>query len=283
MVSKIFAEGYDLIEFVAGLEEHARNILLSKIKNLESSTINITAEEADRYHSQARHFNEMDLLRMLEIISQLPFRVARSAMPRFEIEVALIKLARMDRAVDISSFLNQAESGAGKKKSNVKLASAEQPENQPIPVEESEPQGEDSQALNLDLIKQEWPQIVKSLISENMQVGTFLTYSFVVSASASEIKIGLPKSQKFQYAQVVKPDNMRWLISHLKDRFHYQGVISFETVDDEKSKSQLDADLPAFEKKDISQSMEGKENINDAIKREPILGTILDVFDGEVK
>lgn len=104
-VARVFAEGVDLSEFVLGMEEHVRHLLLSRIPDLDDNVLTLSSEEKARYAAQSNRFHPTDLLRLTEILSSLSQKLARSQMPRFDLEVALMKLARMDSAVEISALL----------------------------------------------------------------------------------------------------------------------------------------------------------------------------------
>lgn len=136
--------------------------------------------------------------------------------------------------------------------------------------------------INYLTFKQEWRKVVAQITAENMTLGTFLSFSFVLSAAPEEIKLGLPETNKFQHQQVTRPDNIKWLNGFFLRNLGYNGRLSLELVSEEKSKTHMPSDTPVFAKKNITSGMVKKENINEAIKKEPILGTILDVFEGEV-
>jgi DNA polymerase-3 subunit gamma/tau len=301
-VSEVFAEGYDLSEFATGMEEHLRHLLLSRIAGLESGVLGLSADETARFAKQSARFQPADLLRMTEILSQLSQRLSRSQAPRFDLEIALLKLCRMDSALDISALL-QGEGAGPKKKipSNPPVNSsgpagplsgaAVPPSAAPsapagnAPGEVPEPlpaQVAAATAINYLTFKNDWRSVVKNIAAGNTSLGTYLSFSFVLSSSPEEIKLGLPENQKFQYQQAVKPENQKRLKDHMTQAFGYSGNISIEIVPEEKARKHLPADLPVFAKKNISSALQNKESINEAAKKEPIIGTILDMFEGEV-
>ncbi|OGJ88373.1 MAG: DNA polymerase III, subunit gamma and tau [Candidatus Raymondbacteria bacterium RifOxyA12_full_50_37] len=282
-VAGIFSGGYDLAEFTNGLEEHLRNVLCASIEGVRSETLGISQQTFENCRNQANTFNRNDLLRMLELVSRLSTSIARSSMPRFELEAALLKLARMDSSIDIAAFIRGTNAlPQVKKKSEPLSEPVSQPEHPAPPLPGPSVQASAARVIDPASIKHEWKGLVAALIPQNMQVGTYLTYSFVISSSEKELRIGLPDNQKFQLGQLTKPENMKVLKDFLRNSGGYDGALSFEAVSTEESKNYLSTSLPQFEKKDLTSAERPKKNINEAMAKEPVIHKVLDVFKGEV-
>ena len=298
LVASVFAQGIDIAEFAAGLEEHVRNLLLCRISGLDENAIGLSIEDKARYAGQSAQFNPTDLLRMTEIFSALSQKLSRSEVPRFDLEIALLKLSRMDSALDIASLLRGDVNESKKKlqpdhahyQPSVKPPTADLKQiPQAVPSPSSpKPSQEDaipevqSASINYLTFKNDWKKVIKQITVDNITMGTHLSFSFVLSAAPEEIKLGLPENHKFDYQQLIKPESIRALNDYFKLNLNYSGRISIESVAEEKSRKHLSPDSPVFVKKDIISGMAKKESINEAIKKEPIIGTILDVFEGEV-
>ena len=279
-VAAVFAEGYDLAEFSDGLQEHVRHLLLARLRNADPVLFNLPADAFDKLREQSKQFHETDLLRMLDILSRLTYRISNSTMPRFELEAALLKLARLDDAVEISALLR----GAGpeqKKKSDLTPSQRLIPK---PPISVSPPPQEEMPIVTLGLsdLKVRWRDCVKAITMENMKIGTYLSYSAVLDTQENEIRIGIPRNLSFQYQQMMKPDNQRVLIDFFKRHCGYEGHLSLESMDEEKG-------MPASGGNGVAASgvsagpIPRTMNINEAAEKEPIIGTLLDMFNGEVK
>jgi DNA polymerase-3 subunit gamma/tau len=115
-VQKALFDGYDLHEFVMGLQEHLRNLLFAGIPGaLESNGIDIEAGEAKAFAEEAKDFAEADLLRMSEIVRKVQSELKWSAYPQFLAEVAVLKLLHLDSSASIEQLLKFAEEGVKKK------------------------------------------------------------------------------------------------------------------------------------------------------------------------
>jgi DNA polymerase-3 subunit gamma/tau len=107
-VKKIITSGYDLNEFLLGLEEHFRNILITK--SMQSTDLLEVAENyLDRYQKDAEKFNENDLISFLHILNETAFNVKNSPQPALKFELGLIKLCKAPKANDIESILDKLE------------------------------------------------------------------------------------------------------------------------------------------------------------------------------
>jgi len=113
-VQKILFDGYDLHEFVMGLQEHIRNLLFARIPGaLEARGIDLEETEAAAFIEESKDFAESDLLRMAEIVKKCEYELKWSAYPRFLVEVVILKLLHLDSSVSIEQLLKFAAEGGG--------------------------------------------------------------------------------------------------------------------------------------------------------------------------
>ncbi len=105
LAEDIVMSGYDIQDFLAGLEEHLRNLLVVRATK-DTRLIEAPADVRDRYTAVAQQFSEGDLLRLLRLTGQTMQSVRYSAQPRLKFEVALIDMIKMDSTVEISTLLS---------------------------------------------------------------------------------------------------------------------------------------------------------------------------------
>ncbi|MBE0557221.1 MAG: hypothetical protein IH628_08315 [Proteobacteria bacterium] len=103
-VNEIFQGGVDLREFVIGLTEHFRHLLVARTTG---STDLIEASDHFRfkYEQEAKQFSEADLLRLLKLTYDLETAMKYSPQPRFRLEVALLQMIAMENSVEIGELL----------------------------------------------------------------------------------------------------------------------------------------------------------------------------------
>ena len=108
LVEEIISHGYDIKEFLSGLNEHLRNFLIAL--TTKSTQLIETAEVyKKRYQSDAEHFSESDLLRLIKIVTETENSIKWSQQPRFKLEVALIQMVKMENSVQISELLTKID------------------------------------------------------------------------------------------------------------------------------------------------------------------------------
>ena len=103
-VDRIVRAGYDLQEFVDGLAEHLRNLLVAHTtKDLRL----IEATDADRKKiaTHSGHYSESVLLSLVHIVGTLASQLRSARQPRLTLEMGLLRMASLPDAVDIKAAL----------------------------------------------------------------------------------------------------------------------------------------------------------------------------------
>ena len=298
-VQDVLYRGFDLQEFVVGFEEYLRTLLFSSIPQvLDNPHIDLSAEAMRAVTGQALGFSERTLLRMVEIVRKAEQELKWSAFPRFSVEIALLKLVYLDSTVSIETLLeafkdkNVLSSGpteglqapghdaqsAIKKKielSAAPSAAGARDEStataQPRESGDTAPPGAAEGSPPCDPIK-EWPRLLEILQRERPTLGYYLTVAYVTAHSGNSVDIRFPYTCHAQYAEVIKQKNreeinrvMRQCTGAPSD-LH----ITIEAQPDTRQERAIDS-----QKEKLSLS------IHDEIEREPIIKTVLDVFNGE--
>jgi DNA polymerase III subunit gamma/tau len=115
LVDDVMKSGYDLREFVGGLSEHLRNLLI--VRSTTSTKLLETSELfKKRYEADAQKFSESDLLRFLKRTNELDQELRWAPQPRYRLEAALLQMVTMESSVQIGELLQQFD--ALKKKLN---------------------------------------------------------------------------------------------------------------------------------------------------------------------
>lgn len=106
LVQRVMSTGYDLQEFLSGLTEHLRHLLVAH--TLGPDALSDIAESArPRYVESSQRFSEADLLRLLMIVGDAETDVKQSSQPRLKLELALLNMAHLSRAGDLQNALDQ--------------------------------------------------------------------------------------------------------------------------------------------------------------------------------
>ncbi|MBO6574947.1 MAG: DNA polymerase III subunit gamma/tau [Rhodothermales bacterium] len=104
LVDRVVSSGYDLQEFLDGLAEHLRNLLVARTMP-DTDLIEAAEATRQRYARDAQSLTETQILRLLSTIDRTldGLRVARQ--PRLRLELALVRMASMPATTDLREAL----------------------------------------------------------------------------------------------------------------------------------------------------------------------------------
>lgn len=108
LVEHVTHRGYDLQEFLVGLAEHLRNLLVARTLH-ETSLIEATDMIQRRYAESCEQFTEADLLRLLAIVAETEDSIKNSTQPRLRLELAMLKMANLAHSADLRLALKKLE------------------------------------------------------------------------------------------------------------------------------------------------------------------------------
>ncbi len=105
-VQELVDEGYDLGEFLRGLGDSLRTMLVLR-SDPEAESLELLPQSRERFAEMASRFAEADLVRLLVAVSDFEAsrRFQRSSQQRVQIEVLLLRLVGMDSAVELEDLL----------------------------------------------------------------------------------------------------------------------------------------------------------------------------------
>lgn len=108
LAQEVFEGGADIREYLNGLLEHLRNILVVRSTG---STKLVEASELTRkrYQDDALSFSENDLLRLIKLVSEAEGSMRWSQQPRLRLEITLTQMIKMDGSIEIGNLLLQLE------------------------------------------------------------------------------------------------------------------------------------------------------------------------------
>ena len=103
---EILKKGFEGHNFIVGLAEHVRNVLMCKFPNTVS-LIETSENIAQKYIQQAQNFEEGFLISILNIANQCDLNYKASKNPRLHLEIALIKMSKIRYAVNLLNELKK--------------------------------------------------------------------------------------------------------------------------------------------------------------------------------
>jgi DNA polymerase-3 subunit gamma/tau len=104
LVQEVVKSGYDIKEFVSGLTEHLRNMLIVKTTN-SKHLIEESEVHRKRYAADSPAFVLNDLLRFIKVATDTENAFRFTSQPRFKLEVMMVQLTKMEQSVKIDDLL----------------------------------------------------------------------------------------------------------------------------------------------------------------------------------
>ncbi|HLX12655.1 MAG TPA: DNA polymerase III subunit gamma/tau [Bacteroidota bacterium] len=108
LVDEIIGKGYDVREFLQGLNEHFRNFLVAQATG-NAKLIETSEPYKKRYEEEAKSFSENLLLRCINLVNETDLAVKFSQQPRFKLEIGMLLLIKLDETVNVTDILRQLE------------------------------------------------------------------------------------------------------------------------------------------------------------------------------
>ena len=189
---EIFNSGYDLTEFLLGLEEHFRNILITLCTG-STELIEISENYLKRYEEVAPKFNENDLVAILKIISDTILSVKISQHPQLKFELGMIKIAKLPSSKDLESLLENLDLLKKKAKNN-RVAETSDTGYATINSSTQTPE----QKLSISIIKDKWPDVVSGVHESKPSLSASLENAIPLSLNESRLEVEVKQINAFQ-------------------------------------------------------------------------------------
>lgn len=116
LVERLAATGTDFDEFLSGLTDHLRDVLIT-VTTGQTDLIEADEGTLSRYAEEAKRFEESDLLRHLIIVNEGQEAMKRAVKPRLRLELTLLKMASLEKAADLQRIIDRIDSIAAAQES----------------------------------------------------------------------------------------------------------------------------------------------------------------------
>jgi DNA polymerase-3 subunit gamma/tau len=100
----LFSRGISISEFLHGLSEHIRNLLIVKVAGI-TDYLDVSDTDAKALEDQSAYLEERDLLRMQNIVLETTREQRFVSNQLVSVELMLLKLSRSTRALDLDAIL----------------------------------------------------------------------------------------------------------------------------------------------------------------------------------
>lgn len=272
LVDRVISGGYDIEEFLVGLTEHLRNILVIKGTG-SADLVEASGVHKKRYQETGKNFQEEDLLRLMRIVTDTMVVLKRSMNPRIPLEMALVKMIKLDRTVVIGDLLSRLESLGMEK--DVKHETSEPLAKTKVDFssDENNPKQEVSDvekktSLTMEKVQGRWEDIIRRIKHKKITVGSFLQEGILLGVKGNTVEIGFGMSNGFHIDAITRSEKI--VLEVLKEVFG--GEVKFRCIK---------RDLPQ-QKRVLPSKKEKLETLKMLEEKEPIIKKIVDDFDVEI-
>jgi DNA polymerase-3 subunit gamma/tau len=251
ILEEVETQGYDLLEFAHSLVGHLRNLLLAKL----SQPLDLSPEEMKRYGGEAQGLDEGHLLRLIKIAQDAEREAKRSAQPRLDLDLAVVKMAKLDSTVHLKEILEKLEMGNPPRK-EAKLKGMEGKPS-PSPVEERSE-------------NRTWEELLARIKAHKISLGTLLAEGKYLGEEGGKVRVAFYNNHNFHRVQVVKPHNHRLIEEEASNLWGKKITLEVEAKEEEQLQSKvLEMESPST-------------RLSRLTDKEPIIERVLDIFDGQI-
>ncbi len=230
--ANLVQSGRDPGQVLRDLEVHARELLTVKILGEVPLELRVTPERDRRLAEQAGTLSELDMIRLLDLVSGALDATTNGAQPRIQLELVLIKAAAPEVDPSTAALLARIErleaglhSGGGLKAVERSERSAAE-ERRPIgqssasgsqaahalvaqPAPEIVAQEDPVQSLELRTATERWPAVIELVKQGNAMVAALLADARPVAVSERELTVAFPAGAAFLKRKAEQDDYRR--------------------------------------------------------------------------
>ncbi len=234
-LQQVYSQGYNLTGFVNGLNQHLLNLLIGSVESGDELLV-ATEEIRQRYLEESNVWNPKDLLRYIDLMTDLETKLKIVQQPKIYTEAVLLKMLEMDSSISISDLLSKlSERGVSSNRTKptesktyplFNMADSDKQKDsssKPVSVKDSSSPKKQSNIIdkkkkskelktkinveekdNLTEIKSRWGDIVEKVSENGTSVGLFLSYGELVDLRGKRLTISFPSEYRFQMDSVKK-------------------------------------------------------------------------------
>ena len=273
--------GLPVEDVAEGLSGHFRNLIIATVENSEN-LLELNDEHKNQYLSNSKNWNGKDLLRVVNVLNDLEFKLKHMSQPLIFFEMTSMKLMEMDSTVSISELLSSSKNKPSKKES-VPLVTSNTKEKinnkEEVKINTSKnvaidtTDKVDNKLLSIDNIINEWKKFIVMISKERPSIGTALEHSSPTSLVGSKLIIEVSGLPDFSVGNLNR--NNQVIESFLKDYFKTDLKI-------EAMKSEAKSNLTKPET-NININKLNNDQINSKNdESDNVVSRVIEVFDGEI-
>lgn len=199
-VDELVGEGYDLTEVYHGMVAALRTLLRIRLEP-DSDLDDVREDLRDAFRDRAGRFDPADLVRMLAMAAELEISgsLRRTANPRMLVEMLLLRLAYLDRSVELETLIRGLGGVPASRPDPPRPApappaagtEAAEAARRPMAAESVSPEGSASEPPTADPVVA-WRRMLRSRAGVPNGLGPFLQAAVVGTDPQGAVEVRLP-------------------------------------------------------------------------------------------
>jgi DNA polymerase-3 subunit gamma/tau len=290
ILNQLIDSGIDIPEFVNSLLQHFRDLLVSKVGQDSKILFDLSDTYIDRYKEKAKDFSETDILRMIKIVADLNLTLKRVTDPRIFLELALMKLLKMESAVNLEDVLSKLDQLQTSQREELNLSNSSidsethSTSSESLTADDSvtsKKEGE-KEKISLQNLKDRWNEVLEKIKKSKLSLWSLIKGGEIISLEDDTITIEFQNGRNFHKKQAEKKENLTLIQKALKEIYGQFFQLKFE-LNPEKMVSSGDQNSSIHSA--VSRSASGGKdqlNLSEAAKKDPLIKNIMDTFEGEL-
>jgi DNA polymerase III subunit gamma/tau len=251
LVQELVSNGHDLRDFVSGLLEHFRNLLVVRATG-SAALVETSDVYRKRYQQEAEHFSATDLLRYQRFVGGTESSLRYATQPRFKLEADMVQLVLLPGAADVGDLLERLDElkrKAGEVGIDAPIAAAERvavsrepvvppPSQQSAlaspPVEQPAADRPRAAAvISENEVRTRWGEYVAAVRKQKISLASVLESSWLAGIGGNTVRFGCEN----EYQSVTVSRSRELLQNVFEQVFHATVRIDSEVVQDAPPRS----------------------------------------------
>ncbi|HQH55112.1 MAG TPA: DNA polymerase III subunit gamma/tau [Candidatus Marinimicrobia bacterium] len=225
---EVFNNGVNISEFLIGLSEHFRNLLITAIVK-SAADLDLPDSLKNHYQQEAQRWSTNDLMRLLKLVGEAQTGLKAAMNQRTHLEFALLRMGAMEKTVTIKSILQNIDTRRSGEMEQIKPVAQtmdffstkpvvsktaphpdsnvikEKVSDSYIPEKKSEPIPKSFDSLvTFEAIQSQWSSIILKLEESNLSLAEFLKVSKPMQLNGNVLDLGFTSEQDFARKNVAK-------------------------------------------------------------------------------
>lgn len=270
IIDALINEGKDVSQVVFGLIEHFRNICMIKMSEGSNSLIDIGPDKIKRYEEESQKYTIEEILYIIyTFINTIDF-IKRANLARVPLEVAMIKLTRIEPIMSLAEAIGKIDNLEAKIK-----------EEKPEPQSEAPKPHVGLNTAELNGVLDSWNSVINCIKAKKISVASYLEEGYPMNLESDTLSVGLPKELQFHKEMLELPENRRLIEEAMREALKLDLKVTFTLVEPVTMRGRVLNNISSVKMNEEAEP--GQQQAEPRrLEADPIIKLALEVFEGQI-